>query len=484
METIKTTADILSLLKQGIEEISCLNEDTQVLSYVLNLCLSHCRFESGHVIRKIVGDTWVFDDSKSCHLPFDICGYISEEDFTINRELQEYFANEFNIRVTKVVPFKTDNTIIAALLLKDADEKPHPHLNPLPEGEEISLPDTELGRVRVGMGSLSSEDTSHKDCLSIIVNYASSRISIIKSKEEIKKISAYYNEILVKKEMAEKLASLGTIAAGLAHELKNPLVSIKTLVQLLPEKFDDPEFRNHFTNIAIDEVERISNIVSDLLEFAKSSEPKFDPLDMESFVDYMISMLSYQFAKKNITVKKRFVEHFPLIHADRSQLKQVALNIFINAMEAMPEGGEIVVETMRGEDIIDGEKVILKITDTGAGIQEEDKQHLFEPFFTTKDSGTGLGLSICKRIVEQHQGKIHIESVYNKGTSVTIAFPAKFPTAPQIPLITSGEKPHPHLNPLPEGEETNIIPSPLTGEGQGEGELLAHPIDILEPETS
>lgn len=295
-----------------------------------------------------------------------------------------------------------------------------------------------LLKVSEGINKSESEE-SHQTFQSLISLYASSIIGNIKLKEEIKRINSYYSELILQKEMAEKLASLGTIAAGLAHEIKNPLVSIKTLIQLLPEKFDDPEFRNHFTNIAIDEVERISNIVSDLLEFSKSSEPKFAPLEIRIFMGHIISMLSYQFIKKKITVKKRLADHLPLIYADLAQLKQVVLNILINSMDAMPEGGEIVIEVTKGEDIIDGEKVVLKITDTGTGIPDEYKTHLFEPFFTTKESGTGLGLSICKRILEKHQGKIHIESVCNKGTTITIIFPVSFPYSPQIPLITSGE---------------------------------------------
>lgn len=304
--------------------------------------------------------------------------------------------------------------------------------------EEVQVVNYVL-KMSEGKNKPESEE-SHKALLSLISQYASSIIGNIKLKEEIKRVSSYYNELILQKEMAEKLASLGTIAAGLAHEIKNPLVSIKTLIQLLPEKFDDPEFRDHFTNIAINEVERISNIVSDLLEFAKSSEPRFAPLDIRSFIDYIISVLSYQFVKKNISVKKRLSENFPLLSADGSQLKQLLLNILINSMDAMPEGGEIVIEAMRGENIIDGEKVVLKITDTGSGIPEEDKEHLFEPFFTTKDSGTGLGLSICKSIMEKHQGKIHIESIKQKGTTVTLVFPVRFPSSPQIPQITSNEK--------------------------------------------
>ena len=408
MEIIKQSEETLSILQQGIQDLSSMNEEVQVLNYIMTLCLSHCNFQSGYIMRKIVGDTWLLNEQESIHLPMDIVTRIAAEDFSAAKKLQGYFAEEFNIAVNKIASFKVENVLVAALLLFEDENR-----------QESGEP--------------------HRACLSLISQYASSKIGHIKLKEEIRRINTYYNELIVKKEMAEKLASLGTIAAGLAHEIKNPLVSIKTLIQLLPEKFDDPEFRDHFTNIAINEVERISNIVSDLLEFARSSEPQFTSLSIGSFIDYIISMLSYQFAKKKITIKKRVSEHLPLISADGSQLKQVLLNIIINSMDAMPDGGEIVIEAMRGEDIIDGEKVVLKITDTGSGIPDGDREHLFEPFFTTKDSGTGLGLSICKSIMEKHQGKIHIESVNNKGTAVTMVFPAKSPSSPQTPLIALDE---------------------------------------------
>ena len=273
-------------------------------------------------------------------------------------------------------------------------------------------------------GHWGTEHLEHlQDACSILISqYVSILLDNVQLKEEIRKMRLHYEDIIVKKETAEKLASLGTIAAGLAHEIKNPLVSIKTLAQLLPDRFDDPEFRNHFTNIAINEVDRIGGIVSDLLDFAKSSEPKVEPLDMISLIEDTIRMLSSQFTHKGITVKKRFAENIPLLYGDDFQLKQVLLNLFINSMEAMPHGGEITVEIVRGEDIIDREKVILKIADTGLGVREEDKAHLFEPFFTTKGTGTGLGLSICKRILEKHQGEICIESICNEGTIVTLMF--------------------------------------------------------------
>jgi len=225
--------------------------------------------------------------------------------------------------------------------------------------------------------------------------------------------------LIIKTEIAERLASLGTIAAGLAHEIKNPLVSIKTLAELLPERFEDPEFRTYFTNIAITEIDRIECIVSDLLDFAKSSEPRFEPLDLNRFLDSIILMLSSQLTKRRIIVLKRLPEDLPIIYADHSQIKQVLLNLFINSMEAMPDGGEITVEVIRDDGVPDDEKVIIRIKDTGYGIKDDDKIHLFKPFFTTKGSGTGLGLSICKRIIEKHNGEIEIESDYNNGTAVS-----------------------------------------------------------------
>ena len=291
------------------------------------------------------------------------------------------------------------------------------------------------------------EGSAPRAYLSLLSQYVSILLSNIRLREEMRRMRGHYEDIIVKKETAEKLALLGTVAAGLAHEIKNPLVSIKTLAQLLPERFDDPEFRNHFTTIAISEVDRIGGIVSDLLDFAKSSEPKFEPLDVSKIMKEITVLLSSRLTKSGIVVRKNLAGQLPMINGDRSQLKQVFLNIFLNSIEAMPHGGEITVDVTTGEynegaahaesrrrgdaevEVTTGEhnngaeKVVIKITDTGSGIQEENMIHLFEPFFTTKGSGTGLGLSICKRIVEKHSGEISVESVYNKGTTVTLVLP-------------------------------------------------------------
>lgn len=267
------------------------------------------------------------------------------------------------------------------------------------------------------------EGSAPRTYSSLLSQYVSILLSNIRLREEMRRMRGHYEDIILQKETAEKLASLGTVAAGLAHEIKNPLVSIKTLAQLLPERFDDPEFRDHFTAIAISEVDRIGGIVSDLLDFAKSSEPKFEPLDVSKIMKEITVLLSSRLTKSGIVVRKNLAGQLPMINGDRSQLKQVFLNIFLNSIEAMPHGGEIMVDVTTGEYNDGAEKAVIKIIDTGSGIQEENMIHLFEPFFTTKGSGTGLGLSICKRIVEKHKGEISVESVYNKGTTVTLVLP-------------------------------------------------------------
>lgn len=391
------------MIKRGTDELFNLTTSDEVLHHALrlSLLLTGGSIESGgYIMKRIAGETWKIEGKIEGEKNISVSGEImerlsGEEVFFIpkyiNDEICRFIPEDLPEGISRIIPISVDGILTAALLLKD-------------KGGRDLEPQQDI-------------------CLSLISKYVSIILSTLQLKDAIREMRVHYEDIISKKETAEKLASLGTIAAGLAHEIKNPLVSLKTLAQLLPERFDDPEFRDHFANIAITEVDRIGHIVSDLLDFAKSSGPKFEPLDIKSFIDNIIEMFSSQFKGKRIVVIKRLVEPLPLIYADHSQMKQVFLNIFINSMEAMPLGGEIIVEAAGDKDIIEGERIIMKITDTGSGIREEEKAHLFEPFFTTKDAGTGLGLSICRRIIERHQGEIYIESEYNRGTTVTLLLP-------------------------------------------------------------
>ncbi len=226
------------------------------------------------------------------------------------------------------------------------------------------------------------------------------------------------------KAKAERLASLGTMAAGIAHEIKNPLVSIKTFAQLLPEKASDPEFRDDFSQIATKEIDRIDSLVQGLLSLAKPSPPVFEAVDVNSVLDEILTSVLIRMENRKISLRKEYDHDLPPAMGDVHQLKQVFSNIIINAIQATPEGGKITVMTSscdrsRGRDGC----VSVKISDTGSGISQEESERIFNPFFTTKHEGVGLGLTICHRIIEDHRGAIEMESRVGKGTTFTISVP-------------------------------------------------------------
>jgi signal transduction histidine kinase len=222
---------------------------------------------------------------------------------------------------------------------------------------------------------------------------------------------------------ADRLASLGTLTAGLAHEIRNPLVAIKTLTQLLPERLDDEEFRTQFLKIASGEVDRISSLVNELLDFARPSDPKWALEDINTILDGMMLLISTETKKKLITIIKNYAPNLPPAQIDREQIKQVVLNILLNAIDATSENGKITVKT-RSFIKPDGEPYVqIEFTDTGCGIPGEHLEDIFNPFFTTKATGSGLGLSISNQIVQDHKGYIDVESQLEKGSSFFINLP-------------------------------------------------------------
>ena len=222
---------------------------------------------------------------------------------------------------------------------------------------------------------------------------------------------------------ADRLASLGTLTAGLAHEIRNPLVAIKTLTQLLPDRLEDEEFRNHFVQIASGEVDRISSLVNELLEFARPSEPRLEMEDINGIVDGMLLLISTETKKKRIQIVKEYAHDLPPVTVDREQIKQVFLNVLLNALDATPENGTITVKTRSflkpgGEHYIQ-----IEFTDTGCGIPSEYIEDIFTPFFTNKTKGSGLGLSISNQIIQDHKGYIDVESHVNKGSTFFVNLP-------------------------------------------------------------
>jgi PAS domain S-box-containing protein len=233
---------------------------------------------------------------------------------------------------------------------------------------------------------------------------------------------------------SDRLASLGTLSAGMAHEIKNPLVSIKTFAQLLPERYQDSDFRQTFSNLIGHEIDRIDSLVNQLLRFARPAKPQLEPMHVHQILEKSLLLVGHRLYQKDIKLTRSWDANVDTIRADADQLEQVFLNFFLNAMDAMKSGGELHISTeIRGDEELvspltqsNGEtREVLRISirDSGEGIKPEDIPHVFDPFFTTKDYGTGLGLSVVHGIIQEHGGQIEVESELNKGTAFHILLP-------------------------------------------------------------
>lgn len=218
----------------------------------------------------------------------------------------------------------------------------------------------------------------------------------------------------------EKLKSVALLASGLAHEIKNPLTALKTFGEYLPQKADDKEFIKKFSPIINQEISRIDGLVHELLDFAKPSPVDLKPANVNALLDSTLEFLNNDLIKNRIKLFKEFQTNFSLrIYLDHKQFKQALLNLLLNAIEAMPNGGTLTITTNKTID----NSLLIKIQDTGEGINKSDLPYIFDPFFTKKDQGTGLGLAITHEIIKNHNGKIHVESVLGGGTIFTIELP-------------------------------------------------------------
>ena len=286
---------------------------------------------------------------------------------------------------------------------------------------EVSLPLISKGQL-IGMINLgykfnkdiySNEDI---ELLSTLANQTAVAIENARLYEDLKRSKSYIRR-------ADRLASLGTLTAGLAHEIRNPLVAIKTLTQLLPERLEDEEFRGEFLKIASGEVDRISSLVNELLDFARPSDPKLEFEDINTILDGMILLVSTETKKKRVNILRSYASDLPPVQIDREQIKQVFLNILLNAVQATSANGKITVKTHSfikpgGEPYIQ-----IEFADTGCGIASEHIEEIFNPFFTTKSTGSGLGLSISHQIIQDHRGYIDVQSQLDKGSSFFINLP-------------------------------------------------------------
>jgi signal transduction histidine kinase len=257
----------------------------------------------------------------------------------------------------------------------------------------------------------------------------------VKSKDELGTLTQSFNrmvrnlrEIQTELIRSEKLISIGRLSAGVAHEVRNPLNAMKGAIFYLQKHRSEDPLIKEYTQLILEEINRLNHFVTEFLYFAKQSSPNLVFTDLNKLLYNSLSLSDEEFKRKGIEVISYLEPSLPLLKIDPHQMEQVFLNLFINAVHAMPEGGVLVVSTALEENMMKpkpGLKAVVKVKDNGLGIIEDHLNNIFDPFFSTKETGTGLGLTISLGIVESHGGTIEISSKENEGTTVIIKLPVE-----------------------------------------------------------
>ncbi len=250
-----------------------------------------------------------------------------------------------------------------------------------------------------------------------------SGVPVIDEQQNVKHMVLVCRDITDRKESeamlrkSDKLAAVGELAAGVAHEIRNPLTALKGFTQILRSKASSHDLP--FYEIMHSELQRIEVITNELLMLAKPRDCKFKAVQVGSIVQEVITLLSSRAVLNNVQIHQEFEQRTPMVQCDENQLKQVFINVIKNAIEAMPRGGNVYVRIQS-----QGDTVYLEFVDEGSGIAAENLPMIGQPFFTTKETGTGLGLMVSYKIIQSHGGTMNIQSQVGFGTTVTIALPA------------------------------------------------------------
>ncbi len=260
----------------------------------------------------------------------------------------------------------------------------------------------------------------------------------VRSSDDIGRLAEAFNSLLTKLERArrrveryhyeqmkraDRLASIGEMAAGIAHEIKNPLAGIAGVIQVLKSDIRAGDPKRHVLEEVLSQVERMDKAVRNLLSFARPPEPKLTMVDLNELIGKLLDFLAPQFAKNGIRTDRKLAAGLPWLVLDPDLIQQALLNLALNAIKAMPHGGTFEAETRIEQETKEGGTIRIVFADSGEGIQPENLARIFSPFFTTRQQGTGLGLSITQRIIEQHNGEISVQSVPGKGARFTITLP-------------------------------------------------------------
>lgn len=249
---------------------------------------------------------------------------------------------------------------------------------------------------------------------------------VFDSSGDVERVVYYEKDITAEKKLeqrmqqSERLKALGTLATGIAHEIRNPLATINFNAQMLQRELPLDLNQQQMFEDMVQQIKKIDRIVQQVLSFAKPREPQFLPNQLNEIVNYCYDLAKTHLRKANVVVTLELSPHIPLLIVDFNQISQVILNLMINAIEAMPEGGKLTVRTYNQED---PPGVVISVTDTGHGILESDRDRIFDPFFTRKPEGTGLGLSISRQILEKHGAFIEFDTMVGEGTTFRVVFP-------------------------------------------------------------
>jgi signal transduction histidine kinase len=219
---------------------------------------------------------------------------------------------------------------------------------------------------------------------------------------------------------AEKLSSLGQLSARLAHELKNPLTSIKMILQAILDGSSTPEMTKEDAEVILKEVKKLDTVLTHFLTFAKPPRLELRPLNLGDMIEEVLSLMKAEFDRSRVEVSQE-ISGLPEIKGDYEKMRQVLFNLLHNSIQAMPEGGKLKIGV---REILENDrrKVLLRVEDSGQGIPEEYRKKVFDPFFTTKEGGAGLGLSIVYTIIKEHHGSIDLQSQVGQGTVVAVTF--------------------------------------------------------------
>ncbi len=254
-----------------------------------------------------------------------------------------------------------------------------------------------------------------------LIDAVAREVGIIITRREAEDGQLKLREQLIR---SEKMAALGQLSAGIAHEIRTPLTSIKIFIQSLEKEIALDENQKEDFRIIKKEIDRINENVIRFLNFARPEEPFFQQLNIHELIEESLNLLAAKMRTSSVNLELSLLEICPPVEGDPKQLSQVFLNLFLNAIEAMPRGGVLSIRSSL-KTIPESQEQFLRmiVGDTGCGIPEKDRPYLFDPFFTTKEAGTGLGLSIVYSIIQKHNGRIEVESEMGKGSSFIVSLP-------------------------------------------------------------